>query len=47
MQGVKNAKKLLENLLNKITTILRIVAAINFNETPDGDFIEIIVVSPR
>ena len=39
--GVKNAGKLLEELPNKITTILGIVAAINLHETPDGEFIEI------
>lgn len=41
--GVKNAKKLLEDLPNKITTILGIVAPVNLYETPDGDFIEIVV----
>ena len=41
--GVKNAKKLLEELPNKITTILGIVAAVNLLETPEGDYIEIVV----
>lgn len=41
--GVKNAKKLLEELPNKITTILGIVADVNLHETTDGDFIEIVV----
>lgn len=41
--GVKNAKKLLEDLPNKITTILGIVAAVNIYETPEGDYIEIVV----
>ena len=41
--GVKNAKKLLEDLPNKITTILGIVADVNLYETEQGDFIEIIV----
>ncbi|MEN6619740.1 MAG: ATP-binding protein [Rikenellaceae bacterium] len=41
--GVKNAKKLLEDLPNKITTILGIVAAVNLHETPEGDYIEIAV----
>ena len=41
--GVKNAKKLLEDLPNKITTILGIVADVNLHETADGDFIEIVV----
>lgn len=39
--GVKNAGKLLEELPNKITTILGIVAAVNLHETPEGEFIEI------
>jgi ATP-dependent DNA helicase RecG len=41
--GVKNVKKLLEDLPNKITTILGIVAAVNLHETPQGDYIEIVV----
>ncbi|MDR2652226.1 MAG: ATP-binding protein [Prevotellaceae bacterium] len=41
--GVKNVKKLLEDLPNKITTILGIVADVNLYETPQGDYIEIIV----
>ena len=41
--GVKNSKKLLEDLPNKITTILGIVADVNLHETPQGNFIEIIV----
>jgi ATP-dependent DNA helicase RecG len=41
--GVKNAEKLLEELPNKITTILGIVADVNLHEMPEGDFIEIIV----
>lgn len=41
--GVKNAKKLLEDLLNKITAILGIVAAVNLHETSEGDVIEIVV----
>jgi ATP-dependent DNA helicase RecG len=44
--GVKNAKKLLEDLPNKITTILGIVADVNLLETPQGDVIEI-VISPQ
>ena len=43
---VKNAKKLLEELPNKIITILGIVAAVNLRETEQGEFIEI-VVSPQ
>ena len=41
--GVKNAKKLLEDLPNKITTILGIVSDVNLHATPQGDYIEIIV----
>jgi len=41
--GVKNSKKLLEDLPNKITTILGIVADVNLYETEQGDYIEILV----
>jgi ATP-dependent DNA helicase RecG len=41
--GVKNAKKLLEDLPNKITTILGIVSDVNLCETQQGDYIEIVV----
>jgi ATP-dependent DNA helicase RecG len=41
--GVKNAERLLKDLPNKITTILGIVADVNLHETPQGDFIEIVV----
>jgi len=41
--GVKNAKKLLEDLPNKITTILGIIADVNLHETPQGEYIEIVV----
>ena len=41
--GVKNSKKLLEDLPNKITTILGIVADVNLHETPQGNYIEIVV----
>jgi len=34
--GVKNAKKLLEDLPNKITTILGIVADVNLHESEQG-----------
>lgn len=44
--GLTNAKKLLEDLPNKITTILGIVADVNLHETPQGNYIEIIV-SPQ
>jgi ATP-dependent DNA helicase RecG len=41
--GVKNAKKLLEDLPNKITTILGIVVDVNLHEAAQGDYIEIVV----
>ncbi|GHU65668.1 ATP-dependent DNA helicase [Bacteroidia bacterium] len=41
--GVQNAKKLLEDLPNKITTILGIVTDVNLHETADGEYIEIVV----
>lgn len=41
--GVSNAKKLLEDLPNKITSILGIVAEVNLHETEYGDYIEIVV----
>jgi len=41
--GVKNVKQLLEDLPNKITTILGIVADVNLHETEQGDYIEIVV----
>lgn len=43
--GVKDAKKLLEELPNKITTILGIVTPVNLHQTEQGDYIEIIVDS--
>ena len=43
MVGLKNAKKLLEDLPNKITTVLGIVADVNLHETEHGDYIEIVV----
>jgi len=43
--GLHKAKKLLEDIPNKITTILGIVADVNLHETAQGDFIEIIVES--
>ena len=41
--GVKDSKKLMEDLPNKITTILGIVADVNLHETPLGEYIEIVV----
>jgi len=43
--GVKSAKKLMEDLPNKITAILGIVADVNLHETEQGDYIEIVVES--
>ncbi|MDR3046976.1 MAG: putative DNA binding domain-containing protein [Bacteroidales bacterium] len=44
--GVKDSKKLMEDLPNKITTILGIVAEVNLHSTEQGDYIEI-VASPQ
>ncbi|MDL2262186.1 putative DNA binding domain-containing protein [Bacteroidales bacterium OttesenSCG-928-I21] len=41
--GVPNAKRLLEDLPNKITSILGIVADVDLHQTEQGDFIEIVV----
>ena len=41
--GIENSKKLLEDLPNKITTILGIVADVNLHETPQGNYVEIVV----
>ena len=41
--GLKNARRLLEELPNKITTVLGIVADVNLYETAQGDYIEIVV----
>ena len=41
--GLSHAKKLLEDIPNKITTILGIIADVNFHQTEEGDYIEIIV----
>jgi len=41
--GVDNSKKMLEELPNKITTILGIVADVNLHKTEQGDYIEIAV----
>lgn len=41
--GVNNSKRLLEDLPNKITTVLGIVADVNLHETEQGNYIEIIV----
>ena len=41
--GVQNAKKLLEDIPNKIKDILGIVADINLHETTQGNFLEIAV----
>ena len=41
--GLKNVKLLLEELPNKITTILGIVVSVNLHETEQGNYIAIIV----
>jgi len=41
--GVKDSKKMMEDLPNKITTILGIMADVNLRETEQGDYIEIVV----
>jgi ATP-dependent DNA helicase RecG len=41
--GITNAKRLLEDIPNKITAILGIIADVNLHETPQGEFIEIVV----
>ena len=41
--GLNNAKKLLEDLPNKITSILGIVCEVNLCETEQGNFIEVVV----
>jgi len=39
--GVKNPKKLLEDIPNKVRDILGILVDVNLHETPDGNYIEI------
>ena len=41
--GIANAKKLLEDLPNKIIAVLGIVVAVNLHETVKGDYLEIVV----
>ena len=41
--GLKDTAKLLEDLPNKITTILGIVADVNLHETEQGSYIEIVI----
>lgn len=41
--GVANSQKLLEDIPNKAKDILGIIVEVNLNETPEGDFIEIVV----
>jgi len=40
--GVKDSEKLMEDLPNRITTVLGIVADVNLHQTPQGDYIEIV-----
>ncbi|MDR0604474.1 MAG: putative DNA binding domain-containing protein, partial [Bacteroidales bacterium] len=41
--GLPNVMRLLEDLPNKITTILGIICDVNLHETAEGDYIEIVV----
>ncbi|MDR0306437.1 MAG: ATP-binding protein [Chitinispirillales bacterium] len=41
--GIENSKKLMEDLPNKITTILGIIADVNLHKTSQGGYIEITV----
>jgi ATP-dependent DNA helicase RecG len=41
--GVKNPKKLLEDIPNKVRDILGILVDVNIHESPNGKFIEIII----
>ncbi|MEA1985979.1 MAG: ATP-binding protein [Candidatus Marinimicrobia bacterium] len=41
--GLKNTKKLLENIPNKVRNILGILVDVNLHKTEKGDFLEIIV----
>lgn len=41
--GVENAKKLLENIPNKVRDVLGILVDVNLHETKQGNFLEIIV----
>ena len=41
--GIENSKRLLEELPNKITTILGIVSTVNLHKTEQGECIEIVV----
>ena len=43
--GVAGAKKLLEDIPNKVRDILGILVDVNLHQTEEGDFIEIIVES--
>jgi ATP-dependent DNA helicase RecG len=39
--GLKNARKLMEDIPNKIVSALGVVANVNLHETTDGDYIEV------
>ena len=41
--GLRNVQKLLEDLPNKITAVLGIIADVNLQQTEEGDYIEIVV----
>ncbi len=41
--GLQNAKRFLEDIPNKIKDILGIIADVNLHETPQGEYVEIVV----
>jgi ATP-dependent DNA helicase RecG len=43
--GIEGAKKLLEDIPNKVKDILGIIVDVNLHQTEKGDFIEIVVES--
>lgn len=43
--GLKNTKKLLEDIPNKVRDILGILVDVNLHKTEKGDFLEIIIES--
>ncbi|SKC24191.1 AlbA family DNA-binding domain-containing protein, partial [Alkalitalea saponilacus] len=40
--GVKNAKRLLEDIPNKVKDVLGIIVDVNLHETENGEYLEII-----
>lgn len=41
--GVDDAKRLLEDIPNKVRNVLGILVDVNLHETPDGDYLEVVV----